>query len=190
MLSVFIYLVGELSVSDGLRSMGGLQVASGWLMQTLLGLFVLASGWLTSILLALFVIASGWFPQILLAFFALCYSQWVAYVDFAGIFCYSQGVVCTDPLTLCVLSVGALRSSFCFLLVLFCFTCSASGGLRILLLLLFFPFSTARLGSACLAASRTQGLCAFLWGLLRFRGEHNGKLIDSYADYSFKSTRL
>ena len=137
MLSVCIYLVGELSVSDGLRSVGGLQVASGWLMQTLLGLFVLASGWLASIFLALFVIASGWFPQILLAFFALCYSQWVAYVDFAGIFCYSQCVVCTDPLTLCVLSVGALRSSFCFLLVLFCFTCSASGGLRIFFVLIF-----------------------------------------------------
>ena len=25
--------------------------------------------------------------------------------------------------------------------------------------------------SVCLAASRTQGLCAFLWSLLRFRGE-------------------
>ena len=41
------------------------------------------------------------------------------------------------------------------------------GGLRFLLLLsllsfLFLPFSTARLGSACLAASRTQGLRAFL----------------------------
>ena len=72
--------------SDGLRSVGGLQVASGWLMQTPLGLFVLAcsgwlavaSGWLTSILLALFVIASGWFTQILLALFVLYYSQWVA----------------------------------------------------------------------------------------------------------------
>ena len=32
--------------SDGLRSVGGLQVASGWHMQTPLGLFVLASGWL------------------------------------------------------------------------------------------------------------------------------------------------
>ena len=25
--------------------------------------------------------------------------------------------------------------------------------------------------SACLAASRTQGLCAFLWDFMRFRGE-------------------
>ena len=32
------------SVSDGLRSVGGPQVASGWLMQNLLELFVLASG--------------------------------------------------------------------------------------------------------------------------------------------------
>ena len=61
-----------------LFSVCGLQVASGLLMQTPLGLFVLASGWLTSILLALFVIASGWFTQILLALFVLCYSQWVA----------------------------------------------------------------------------------------------------------------
>ena len=30
--------------SNDLRSVGGLQVASGWLMQTPLGLFVLASG--------------------------------------------------------------------------------------------------------------------------------------------------
>ena len=36
----------ELMASDGLRSVGGLQVASGWLMQTPLELFVLASGWL------------------------------------------------------------------------------------------------------------------------------------------------
>ena len=53
--------------------------------------------------------------------FALCYSQWVAYLGFVGIFCYSQCVVCTDPLTLCVLSVGALLNSF------ISFTCSASG---------------------------------------------------------------
>ena len=33
--------------SDSLRSVGGLQVASGLLMQTPLGLFVLASGWFT-----------------------------------------------------------------------------------------------------------------------------------------------
>ena len=57
--------------SDGLRSVGGLQVASGWLMQTPLGLFVLASGWLARsqwvayvFFLALFVIASGWLAQI------------------------------------------------------------------------------------------------------------------------------
>ena len=64
--------------SDGLRSVGGLQVASGWLVQTPFRLFVLASEWLTSLLLALFVIAGGWFTQILLALFVLCYSQWVA----------------------------------------------------------------------------------------------------------------
>ena len=63
--------------SDSLRSVGGLQVASGWLMQTSLRLFVLASGWLKLILLALFVIASGWFTVILLVLFVLCYSQWV-----------------------------------------------------------------------------------------------------------------
>ena len=45
--------------SDGLRSVGDLQVASGWLVQTPLGLFVLASGWLTR-------------------------SQWVAYVNSIG----------------------------------------------------------------------------------------------------------
>ena len=113
--------------SDGLRSVGGLQIASGWLMQTPLGLFVLASGWLTSILLALFVIPSGCFTQILFALFVLCYSQWVAYVDFIGIICYSQWVVCTDPLTLCVLASGWLAHfhlvSFSFIR----FTCSTSG---------------------------------------------------------------
>ena len=46
----------ELMASDGMRSVGGLQVASGWLVQTPFRLFVLASGWLTSLLLALFVI--------------------------------------------------------------------------------------------------------------------------------------
>ena len=133
--------------------------------------------------------------------FALCFSQWVAYLGFVGLFCYSQCVVCTDPLTLCVLAVGALHGSICFRLVLLVLFVLPVGGLGVasgggltqfllLLSFLFFPFSTARLGSSCLAASRTQGLCAFLWGLLRFRGEHNGKLIDSYADYSLKSTRL
>ena len=100
----------------------------------------------------------------------------MAYVNFVGIFCYSQCVVCTDPLTLCVLAVGALRGSICFrsvLLVLLVLPVGglgvASGGgftqfllLLLLLSFLFFPFSTARLGSACLAASRIQGLCAFL----------------------------
>ena len=51
--------------SNGLRSVGGLQVASGWLMQTPLGLFVLASAW-------------------------LAHSQWVAYVNSIGFICYSQ----------------------------------------------------------------------------------------------------
>ena len=70
--------------SNDLRSVGGLQVASGWLMQTPLGLFVLASGWLAP-------------------------SQWVAYVNFFfGVICYSQWVACTDPLTLCVLASGWL----------------------------------------------------------------------------------
>ena len=112
--------------------------------------------------------------------FALCYSQWVAYLGFVGIFCYSQCVVCTDPLTLRVLSVGALLNSFCFLLVLLVLLVLPVGGLGVasggftqffLVLFLVFPFSTTRLGSTCLAAIRTQGLCAFLWGLLGFRGE-------------------
>ena len=63
---------GESMASNDLRSVGGLQVASGWLMQTPLGLFVLASGWLApsqwvayvNFFLALFVIASGWLAQI------------------------------------------------------------------------------------------------------------------------------
>ena len=64
--------------------MGGLQLASGWLMQTPLELFVLASGWLArsqwvayvnSIGLISIVIASGWFTQILLSLFVFCYSQ-------------------------------------------------------------------------------------------------------------------
>ena len=63
----------ELMASDGLRSVGGLQVASGWLMQTPLGLFVLASGWLAG-------------------------SQWVAYVDSIGFICYSQWVAYTDSI--------------------------------------------------------------------------------------------
>ena len=53
--------------SDGLRSVDGLQVASGWLIQTPLGLFVLASGWLAR-------------------------SQWVAYVNYIGFICYSQSL--------------------------------------------------------------------------------------------------
>ena len=113
--------------SDGLRSVGGHQVARGWLMQTPLGLFVLASWWLTSILLALFVIASGWFTQILLALFVLCYSQWVAYVDFIGIICYSQWVVYADPLTLCVLASEWLAQFHLVSFSFISFTCSASG---------------------------------------------------------------
>ena len=58
------FFVSEWMASDSLRSVGGLQVASGWPsgsqwvaygMQTPLGLFVLASGWFTQILLPLFV---------------------------------------------------------------------------------------------------------------------------------------
>ena len=48
-----------------------------------------------------------------------------------AIFCYSHGVVCTDPLTLCVLSVGTLRSSFCFLLVLLVLLVLPVGGLGV-----------------------------------------------------------
>ena len=66
--------------SDGLRSVGGLQVASGWLMQTPLELFVLASGGLH--------VASGWLAR----------SQWVADVDSIGFICYSQWVVYTDSI--------------------------------------------------------------------------------------------
>ena len=93
--------------SDGLRSVGGLQVASGWLMQTPLGLFVLASGWL---------VRSQWVvTQILLALFVLCYSQWVAYVDFIGYICYSQCVLCADPLTLCSSQWVACAVPFSFI---------------------------------------------------------------------------
>ena len=63
----------ELMVSEGLRSVGGLLVASGRLMQTPLGLFVLASGWLVR-------------------------SQWVAFVNSIGFICYSQWVVSTDSI--------------------------------------------------------------------------------------------
>ena len=58
------FFSGESKASNDLRSVGGLQVASGWLMQTPLGLFVLASGWLAR-------------------------SQWVAYVNYIGFICYS-----------------------------------------------------------------------------------------------------
>ena len=75
----------ELMESDGLRSVGGLQVASGWLMQTPLGLFVLASGWLVRSQWVAYVDSIGFIcysqwvvTQILLALFVLCYSQWVA----------------------------------------------------------------------------------------------------------------
>ena len=88
--------------SDGLRSVGGLQVASGWLMQTPLGLFVLASGWLAR-------------------------SQWVAYVDSIGFICYSQWVLCADPLTLCVLASGWLAQFHLVSFSFISFTCSASG---------------------------------------------------------------
>ena len=82
-------------------------------------------------------------------------------------------MVCTDPLTLCVLVSGCLAQ---FHLVSFSFISFlvlpvgglgvASGGVyAVSFVVLFFPFSTARLGSACLEASRTQGLCAFLLGL-------------------------
>ena len=92
--------------------MGGLQVASGWLMQTLLRLFVLASGWLArsqwvaNVNSFGFICYSQWVLSTdSIGIFALCYSQWVAYVDFVGIFCYSQCVVCTDPLTLVVVTL-------------------------------------------------------------------------------------
>ena len=124
---------------DSLRSVGGLQIASGWL---------------RSILLALFVIASGWFTQILLALFVLCYGQWVAYVDFISIICYSQWVVYADPLTLCVLASGWLAQFHLVSFSFFSFTCSASGWpvcsqwvvYTIFSLFLFFPFSASRFG--------------------------------------------
>ena len=128
-----------LSVSDGLRSVGDLQVASGWLMQNLLGLFALASGWLARSQWVAYVNSFGFicYSQWVVStdsigfFFALCYSQWMAYVVFVDIFCYSQCMVCTDPWTLCVLSVGALRSSFCFLLVLLVLLVLPVGGLGV-----------------------------------------------------------
>ena len=80
---LILVFFGESMASNDLRSMGGLQVASGWLMQTPLRLFVLAGVWLAR-------------------------SQWVAYVNFFGVICYSQWVACTDPLTLCVLASGWL----------------------------------------------------------------------------------
>ena len=40
-------------------------------------------------------------------------------------------MVCTDRLTFCVLSVGALRSSFCFLLVLLVLLVLPVGGLGV-----------------------------------------------------------
>ena len=107
-------------------------------MQTLLRLFVLASGWLArsqwvaNVNSFGFICYSQWVLSTdSIGIFALCYSQWVAYVDFAGIFCYSQCVVCTDPLTLCVLSVGALRGSICFRLVLLVLLVLPVGGLGV-----------------------------------------------------------
>ena len=41
-----LFYFGESMAFNDLRSVGGFQVASGWLMQTPLGLFVLTSGWL------------------------------------------------------------------------------------------------------------------------------------------------
>ena len=135
--------------SDGLRSVGGLQVASGWLMKTPLGLFVLASGWLARSQwvadvdsigficysqwvayvdsIGFICYSRGWLTQILLVLFVLCYSQWVAYVDFVGFICYSQWVVCTDPLTLCVLASGWLEQFHLVSFIFISFTCSASG---------------------------------------------------------------
>ena len=112
---------------------------SGWLMQNLLGLFVLASGWLARSRRVAYVNSFGFicYSQWVVStgsiriFCSLLYSQWTAYVDFVGIFCYSQWVVCTDPLTLGVLSVGALRSSFCFVLVLLILLVLPVGGLGV-----------------------------------------------------------
>ena len=91
------------------------------------------------------------------------------YVDFIGVICYSQWVACTEPLTLCVLASGCLAQFHLVLLVLLVLPV---GGLGVasgwytqsFLLFLFIPFSTARLGSAWLEASRTQGLCVSLLG--------------------------
>lgn len=119
--------ISEVCVQHGLRSVGGLQVASGWLTSVLLALFWVVSTDSTGFFLLL-AIASRWVTSILL-------------------FCCSHCVVCTYPLTLCILSVAALRSSFCFRLVLLVLLVMpvgglgvASGGFAQFLLLFFFLF--------------------------------------------------
>ena len=109
--------------------------------------------------------------------FALCFSQWVAYLGFVGLFCYSQCVVCTDPLTLCVLSVGALLNSFCFLLVLLVLLVLPVGGLGVAsggftqFFWCCFWFSRSRpLGWAALALQQSEPKvcvlsCAVYWDL-------------------------
>ena len=160
----------------------GLHIASGWLARSQWVACTQPVGglrqfyWLYLLQLAgglhrfywhylFFAIASGWLTQILLALFVLCYCQWVAYVDFIGVICYSQGVVCTNPLTLCILASGGLAQFHLVLFSFISFTCSASGWYtQSLLLFLFFPFSTARSGSAWLEASHILGLCVFFLG--------------------------
>ena len=140
--------------SDGLRSVGGLQVASGWLMQNRLELFVLASGWLAR-------------------------SQWVAYVDFIGYICYSQCVLCADPLTLCVLASGWLAQFHLVSLSLISFTCSASGWpgcnqwvvYAVSFVVHIFPVLDRSVWAA-LGLKRAAPARVFsCWDKLRFRGE-------------------
>ena len=101
-----------------------------------------------------------------MAFFALSYSRWVAYVDFVGIFCYRQCVVCINPLTLCVLSVGALRSSFCFLLVLLVLLVLPVGGLRsfFLSVVLIFPVLDRSVGQRLPCSEPLPRFVCFLVG--------------------------
>ena len=76
---LILFFVSELWVSDGLRSVGGVQVASKWLMQTLLGLFVLASRWLAR-------------------------SQWVVYVNSIGFICWAAPALKRAAPKVCVFS--------------------------------------------------------------------------------------
>ena len=118
---------------------GGLQVASGWLMQTPLGLFVLVSRWLArsqwvadvvSIGVICYALASGWLMSILLAWFGIA-SRWLAQIRWHCVLASGWLVQFhLVSLVLLVLPVGGLGV--------------ASGWYtQFLLLFLFFPFLTA-----------------------------------------------